>query len=98
MNLNITIRGETYQVDKHGCIMGGPNSVEPTCKNGHQWDFLGVSTHHMHNRPTISFKEIWKKPGLAVGGYFWDVDHGTTRFWGGSYCGKLPRVTSCYKD
>jgi hypothetical protein len=29
----------------------------------------------------------------VVGGYVWDVDHGTTRAWGGLYNGRTPRVT-----
>lgn len=95
--LTIRIRGEVYQVDEHGCIMGGPNDVKPTCINGHQWDFIGVSTHHWHNRPTISFKQIWENPSLALNGYMWDIDHGTVRVWGGSYNGKLPKITLAYK-
>lgn len=94
--LHIYIRGEHYQVDEHGCIYGGPNNVEVGCKSGHEWLFLGVSTHHLQNRIIHDPKAIQENPSLAVKGYLWDRDHGTVRQWGGSYNGHLPRVTSAY--
>lgn len=96
-HLKILIRGEYYKVDKHGCIYGGPNKIEPTCKSGHQWDVLGVSKHHMNNRPTILFNEIWEHPEKALKGYLWDIDHGTVRRWGGLYYGQQPRIQACFK-
>jgi len=30
--------------------------------------------------------------GKVVEGYLTDIDHGTRRFWGGSWGGKLPKV------
>lgn len=96
--LNIIIRGENYKIDKHGCILGGSNNVELTCKNGHQWDFLGVSKHHWKQSVDFTFKDIQKNPKLAIGGLFWDIDHGTTRQWKGRYCGKLPRITNAWND
>lgn len=96
--LHIYIRGEHYYIDEHGCIYGGTNSVTPGCESGHEWRFLGVSTHHWNNHIIYSFEDICKDPTLARGGYFWDVDHGTVRTWGGSYCGKVPRITSAWVE
>lgn len=91
--LNITIRGETYMVDENGCIFGGPNKIKEPSGN---WKFLGVSTHHWHRRIIHTFEDIWKNPKLAINGYLWDLDHGTTRTWMGQYHGKIPRITSAY--
>lgn len=98
MTLHIYIRGEHYSIDEHGCFMGGPNNVKPGCVNGHEWKFLGVSTHHWHNHIIHTFKDIVINPKLAVHGYLWDIDHGTTRTWGGSYYGRLPRITSAWVE
>src|SRR3990167_9564621 len=96
--LHIKIRGEVYKIDCHGCFFGGPNNVTQGCKDGHEWRFIGVSTHHWHNHVVHNLKSILDNPKLAVGGYLWDVDHGTTRIWGGRYCGHLPRITTAYLD
>lgn len=59
------------------------------------WKTLGVSKHHASNRvtvpltPDIDAKEI-------LGGYVWDLDHGTTRQWGGQYQGRTPRITQAW--
>lgn len=59
------------------------------------WRILGFSTHHWHRSITIPLT-----PDIAANVVknclVWDKDHGTTRIWGGSYCGKLPRVQSAY--
>ena len=80
-------RGETFEVNFKGEINGFEN-----------WKFLGVSFHHWRKSIDISFKEIWKKPELAKGGLVWDEDYGTVRTWRGEYLGKLPRITSCWKE
>ena len=91
--LSIYIRGEWYMIDENGYIFGGPNNIRQPSRN---WRFLGVSTHHWHNRIIYTFKDIWENPDLAIHGYLWDEDHGTTRIWGGKYDGHLPRIVRCF--
>lgn len=91
--LNVCIRGEYYKVNEEGEIFGGPHNIKEPSKN---WKFLGTSTHHWHNHIIHHFVDIWKNPELAINGYMWDEDHGTVRIWGGTYMGKLPRITACY--
>jgi hypothetical protein len=55
----------------------------PEFKFSETWRFLGVSTHHWHNRVTVTLADIFDNPKLAIKGYVWDVDHGTMRQWGG---------------
>jgi len=56
------------------------------------WRILGVSFHHwrrgidVHITPDVD-------PESLRGGLVWDLDHGTTRQWGGQYNGRLPRIT-----
>jgi len=91
--LIILIRGNYYKINCKGEIFGGEHDLtEPSG----DWLFLGTSTHHMNNRVIHSFHEIWKNPSLAVKGYMWDKDHGTTRTWSGLYYGQLPRIEACY--
>jgi hypothetical protein len=47
------------------------------------WTILGVSTHHMHNHVTIPLTPDIN-PSTLHKGYVFDLDHGTTRRWGGS--------------
>ena len=91
--LNLCIRDEYYKINKQGEIFGGPNNIAEPSGN---WKFLGISTHHWHNRIIHRFADIWENPELAINGYLWDIDHGTVRQWGGSYFGSLPRIISCY--
>lgn len=51
-----------------------------TPSNG--WLFLGVSTHHASNRIKFVPSEIFDNPELMLGGYVWDLDHGTVGRWG----------------
>jgi len=60
------------------------------------WIFLGGSKHHWSNHVTVTLKMAFENPSLLEGCLGWDIDHGTTRRWGGSYCGKLPRIYSAY--
>jgi hypothetical protein len=67
---------------------------EHTFKLPHpSWTILGFSSHHWHNRITIPLT-----PAVDVKRilhcFVWDSDHGTTRTWGGQYCGKLSRISS----
>lgn len=93
--LEFSCRGDYYVVNKHGQILQANNTYN---EFGDSWLFLGVSTHHWHSHITIPFNEIWKRPKEALKGIVWDLDHNTTRLWGGQYCGKLPRITSIWKS
>ena len=59
------------------------------------WKILGVSFHHLRSGIDLKIEDI-KNPEHLVGGIVWDVDHGTTRRWGGSYHGRFPRITGAY--
>lgn len=83
--LNIMIRGKHYTINEDGHINGSSD-----------WIFLGGSTHHWHNRITIPFEKSMENYRDFVGCLMWDKDHGTTRQWGGSYNGKLPRITDAW--
>ena len=91
--LEIYIGGEVYRVNSNGDM----KAADSTKSYSGNWVFIGVSTHHWHRRPTISFIDIWENPKLAIGGYLWDVDHGTVRCWGGSYNGRIPKIESIRK-
>jgi len=60
------------------------------------WKLFGISLRW--NSAPMSWKIIKKQldAGKTVKGYVTDIDHGTKRFWGGSYFGKLP-VAILYK-
>lgn len=77
-----TSQGHDFLVNEAGNISRG--GTEPSG----QWNMLGVSTHHWHGHPTLDWPEIKAKcdRGETVRGYVWDVDHGTTRLWGGRKC------------
>ncbi len=85
-------RGEWYQVNKKGFIKSNQLSSFSS-----SWKFSGVSFHHWRNSLDIKYgPEI--NPQSIVGGIVWDIDHGTTRQWGGCYNGKVPRITAAYTD
>ncbi len=91
--LEFKCRGNWYSCDEHGNIF----AVNDKKMSGDgSWKFLGVSTHHWHNRIIHTFEDIWNNPELAKKGIVWDFDHGTIRMWGGSYFGKQPRITNCF--
>jgi hypothetical protein len=89
--LHFECRGQWFEVDKQGRIKG--NGLK---EHSDSWLFLGTSRHHRSNSIDISLGSALLNPNLIVGGLVWDKDHGTTRRWGGSYAGKLPRVTAAY--
>ena len=86
-------RGGWYKVKENGDMLQVDNTYNKWDKS---WRFLGVSFHHWTQRINLTVKEAFKNPEALVGGLVWDVDHGTTRVWGGRYCGRLPRITAAY--
>ena len=86
-------RGEWYKVKENGDMLQENNTYNKWDKN---WRLLGVSFHHCRNNTDMGVKELFDNPEKMIKGYVWDIDHGTTRFWGGQYYGKLPRVESAY--
>ena len=85
--LQFMFRGKIYQVDEIGRIK--TNGLETFSDS---WIFLGGSSHHWHNHITVTLQQAFDLPGLLDGCLGWDIDHGTTRQWGGQYYGRLPRI------
>jgi hypothetical protein len=90
-SLHFQFRGEHYEVDEHGRI-----KVNGLREFSDSWIFLGGAKHHWCNRITISLSDAFKNPSDLNGCLGFDEDHGTRRQWGGSYCGKLPRISNAY--
>jgi hypothetical protein len=89
--LHFKFRDDYYQVNEEGHIKTQKlTGFSPT------WVFLGGSKHHWSNRINVSLKDAFDNPKLLEGCLGWDKDHGTTRQWGGSYNGKLPRISNVY--
>lgn len=86
-------RGEWYKVKENGDLLQVNNTYNKWDKN---WKLLGVSFHHWKQSINLGVKELFKNPDKMKNGIIWDIDHGTTRVWGGQYNGKLPRVSSAY--
>jgi len=57
-----------------------------------QWRIIGFSKSHLETSPSISLSDVERDPKKAEKTLVWDVDHGTTRRWGGMWRGKVPRV------
>lgn len=89
IELEFVCRGETFRVNAAGEIMRMDQRQRFS-----QWLLLGVSMHHWRNGIDITLDAIFKAPERMIGGLVWDRDHGTVRTWGGSYNGRLPRVTA----
>jgi len=85
-------RGEYFKVNEDGYMTQKKNS-----DFSGQWKFLGVSFHHWRNGIDIRYSEK-TLPENLIGGLVWDLDHGTTRMWGGRYMGKLPRITQAWVE
>lgn len=83
--------GELYKVNEQGKI--NANGIGYYSKD---WIFLGGTKHHWSNHITITLEMAFEKPELLNGCLGFDNDHGTTREWGGSYYGKLPRITGAH--
>lgn len=89
--LDFNFMGKPYSVTESGHIKAnGLGDYSPS------WIFLGGSSHHWHNRVTVTLAEAFELPGLLNGCFGWDIDHGTTRRWGGRYYGKTPRITAAH--
>lgn len=88
--LHFQCRGEWYKVNDEGHMTQEANN-----NFSGKWKFLGVSYHHWRNGIDLRFEDI-TDPSKLIKGLVWDVDHGTTRQWGGQYCGRLPRITNVY--
>ncbi len=89
--LRFFFRGDHYRVDEQGRInANGINHFSDT------WRFLGGSRHHWSNHPTTTLEEAFTYPLLLNGCLGWDIDHGTTRRWGGQYYGKIPRINNAH--
>ena len=91
--LHFQCRGQWYKVTEEGHII---RTDIPDFKPSGQWLFLGTSNHHWRMGVDVNLETAFNEPEKLVGGLVWDLDHGTTRTWGGSYNGKLPRVTAAY--
>jgi hypothetical protein len=89
--LHFMARGEYFVINRKGEVKSkGSGEFSPT------WLILGFSTHHWRQGWDIPVSEAFKKPASIVKTIVWDKDHGTVRTWGGSYYGKLPRVTAAW--
>ena len=86
------VRGEWFKVNDDGFI-----TQETNDDFSGKWLFLGVSFHHWRNGLDVRFSQK-TLPENLIGGLVWDNDHGTIRQWGGSFLGRLPRITSAYND
>lgn len=84
-------RGEKYEVNENGEIKNQMSN-----KFSKTWIFLGGSSHHWHNRVTVSLKMAFENPELLNGCLGWDTDHGTLRQWAGQWCGRLPRISGAH--
>jgi len=90
--LNIRIRGELYKCNDIQQFV----RTDMPMKFHDSWKFLGGMTHHWCNHINVRFKDAWENPKLLIGCMLVDLDHETMRVWGGSYNGKLPRITQAY--
>jgi hypothetical protein len=89
--LNFTFRGKYYKVNEQGHInANGIGHYSP------DWTFLGGSRHHWRNTTDITTEMAFIHPESLNGCLGWDRDHGTVRQWGGSYAGRLPRISNAY--
>ena len=88
--LNFYIRGERYEVNRRGQM----RRTDTNMKFSDTWKFLGVSFHHWKRSVDLTVAQAFKNPDALVKGLVWDLDHGTTRQWGGRYNGRLPRIIS----
>jgi hypothetical protein len=88
-----TIRGERYVVNEHGQMTQAERFEKDKSDFSGEWKLRGVSFHHWRMSMDVGFDRIWEDPTKMNGGLLWDYDHGSTRLWCGSYCGKLPRVS-----
>ena len=76
------LKGATYGIDGFGRIHGLKS-----------WRVYGVASRW--NSQPILWKNLKKQldRGKVIEGYLYDVEGGTIKFFGGSYMGKIPKVT-----
>lgn len=85
-------RGEWYAVNENAEITQLSN-LSRGFSGG--WHLKAIVKHHWSGPARwIRWDEIKKDPSIMCGHMVIDVDHGTTRQWGGSYNGGLPRVVT----
>jgi len=93
--LYFTCRGEQYKVKENGDMLQVKNTYNDWDGG---WQFWGVSFHHWRKSPDLFVDDAFNNYKNIIGGLVWDIDHGTVRRWGGSYCGSLPRITNAYVE
>lgn len=78
-------RGQVWRINNKGEFYVS-GRFSPT------WRIFGIS-RRWNGRPT-PWKLVKEQAdrGKVVEGYMHDIDHGTRRFWGGRWGGKLPKV------
>ncbi len=86
--LTFYCRGRRYEVNGYGHIRANGLKHFSTT-----WVFLGGSPHHWNSHIVHRFAEACQNPEVLNGCLGYDKDHGTVRQWGGSYNGKLPRIS-----
>lgn len=87
--LKFEFRGKPFEVNEKGQIKA--NGLKDFSPN---WIFLGGSKHWKNNFPRVRIDTFFKKPEELEKCYGWDRDCGMMRMWGGSYNGKIPRITN----
>lgn len=84
-------RGDFYEVNPKGWIERNSHGYFSS-----DWIFLGGSSHHWHNRPTVTLADAFKDPEKLNGCIGWDRDHGTVRSWNGKWAGRIPRIRNAH--
>ena len=92
--LHFQARGEWYKVKENGDMIQHGNRNN---KWDSSWRLEGIAKY-WNGGLAFNTEDLFLDPDLMIGGYVFDVDHGTHRMWAGSYCGHLPRVTAAYID
>jgi hypothetical protein len=87
-------RGQSYRINRKGEFWVSDH-FSPT------WKIYGIATR-WNSQPVLwaALKTKLTLEGKVITGYMHDIDHGTHRFWGGSWGGHLPKVTlrRCSRD
>lgn len=91
--LHYIYRGKEYKVNRQGALTQAGNK-----SFSYNWHFLGVSFHHWRNGIDVTLDQAFEDPKSIIKGLIWDRDHGTLRRSGGSYFGRLPRITSAWLE
>jgi len=89
--LRFNFRGIVYRVNEQGCI-----ATPATEGFSETWVFLGGSRHHWSRSIDVPLEQAFDVPARLNGCLGWDKDHSTVRHWGGSFNGRLPRITGAH--